>query len=74
MLVSSHDICSFTRLVISHVRLHDCCQVSLLLNVDNLRARRNVPLNERWSMLQADHVLYVDGRREAAMIGTGHCT
>ena len=46
-------------------------QVALLSNVDNLRAQRNVPLNDRWALLQADHVMFVDGKRSVAMQGTG---
>ena len=45
--------------------------VGVFMDVDNLLAVRNVPLNERFATLQADPVLFVDGRREASMLGTG---
>ena len=45
--------------------------VALFLDVDNLRAVRNVPLSARWAALQADAVIYVDGARSATVLGTG---
>lgn len=45
--------------------------VALFLDVDNLRAVRNVPLSSRWAALQADAVLYIDGARSASVLGTG---
>ena len=46
-------------------------QVALFSNVDNLRAKRNVPLNERWALLQSDYVMFIDGKRSVAMQGSG---
>ena len=45
--------------------------VALFLDVDNLRAVRNVPLSARWAALQSDIVIYVDGARSATVLGTG---
>ena len=43
----------------------------LMLDVDNLRAVKNVPLSERWATLQSDFLLYIDDDKSAAMLGTG---
>ena len=45
--------------------------VGLLMEVDNLRARRKLAYSQRWAALQADPVLYIDGSKSATMLGTG---
>ena len=45
--------------------------VGLLMEVDNLRARRKGSVSERWAPLQSDMVLFIDGARSATMLGTG---
>lgn len=45
--------------------------VGLAMEVDNLRAVRNVPLNERWAALQADADIFIDGQKSASVLGTG---
>ena len=43
--------------------------VGLQMEIDNLKAIRDVPLAYRWATLQADAVVYVDG--VPAVLGTG---
>ena len=45
--------------------------VGLLMDVDNLRAVRGVPLSQRWAALQADPVIYIDDMKSASVFGTG---
>ena len=45
--------------------------VGLYMDVDNLKAVRDVPLAYRWAALQADAVLYIDGQQSASVMGTG---
>ena len=41
------------------------------MEVDDVRARRGVELNERWSVLQADMVIFIDNSTSASVLGTG---
>ena len=43
----------------------------LLLEIEDLRAKRNVALNERWAALQADMMVYLDGSKSVSVAGTG---
>lgn len=45
--------------------------VGVVTEVDNLFANRQVSAAQRWGLLQADHVLYVDRAKAATMLGTG---
>lgn len=45
--------------------------VALGMEIDNLRAIRDVPLAYRWAVLQADNVIYIDGSKSPAVMGTG---
>ena len=45
--------------------------VAVLMEIDNLRAVRDAPLNERWAALQSDVVVFLDGSKSASMLGTG---
>ena len=45
--------------------------VGVMMEVENLRVVRDVPVNERWPALQADAVIYIDGAKAASVLGTG---
>lgn len=45
--------------------------VAIGMEIDNLRAIRNVPLAYRWAVLQADNLVYVDGAKSPTVLGTG---
>jgi Protein of unknown function (DUF2961) len=45
--------------------------VGLAMEIDNLRAVRDVPLMYRWAALQADCIIYVDDSQSATVLGTG---
>lgn len=45
--------------------------VAVGMEIDNLRAIRNVPLAYRWAVLQADNMIYVDGVKSPTVMGTG---
>lgn len=45
--------------------------VALTMEIDNLRAIRNVPLSYRWAVLQADNVIYIDDSWSPTVMGTG---
>ena len=45
--------------------------VGLQMEVENLKAQRDVPLNQRWAALQADMLIYTDGAKSATVLGTG---
>ena len=45
--------------------------VGLFINVDNLKAVRDVALNARWAALQADILAFIDGHQAASVMGTG---
>ena len=44
---------------------------AVFVEVDNLRARRTLPLPQRWMAFQADPVIFIDGSRSASIQGTG---